>query len=130
MVFCDGCNAIAHQSCYGREIFKRLPRQNQNWFCERCKYLNKTNKKPIHIKCIFCPDRKGMMLLTEIGWAHITCVNWLPEIWYKNEKENLKFNLNGKINEKRKGLMCYVCKDTDGYCLHCDFKDCDKNFHI
>ena len=33
MVFCDGCNVVAHQTCYGRDICHNLPNEHDLWFC-------------------------------------------------------------------------------------------------
>lgn len=63
------------------------------------------------------------------AWFHNTCVNWMPEIWYKDENRE---QIEGEINDDRKGLFCHLCKDKrkHGYLVQCDFKNCLSNFHI
>ncbi len=42
------------------------------------------------MKCTFCPELKGILeikigIMKKIGdniWAHIVCVNWIPEIYF------------------------------------------------
>ena len=36
IVICDGCNVAVHQTCYGRDIFNKLPDSDDEWFCQRC----------------------------------------------------------------------------------------------
>jgi hypothetical protein len=39
------------------------------------------------IRCIMCPRIKGaIVLISNFGWAHVSCVNWHPDIYFKNEK--------------------------------------------
>jgi hypothetical protein len=34
-----------------------------------------------------CPRIKGaIVLISNFGWAHVSCVNWHPDIYFKNEK--------------------------------------------
>lgn len=59
---------------------------------------------------MFCPDLKGIITQTNIGWAHITCVNYTNEIWY--ELDGLNMTVTGKIN--------YALK-SPGQCKDCKF---------
>ena len=72
---------------------------------------------------MFCNDLKGLITENNLGWAHPTCVNWMPEIWYhdKNNKD-----IRGTLNKERQNLKCNICKDTSnqGMLLQCDFKNC------
>jgi hypothetical protein len=58
---------------------------------------------PDEIKCLFCTDLKGIITRTNIGWAHLTCVNWMPEIWFTDQT---KMEVRGNINHERKELNC------------------------
>lgn len=61
-------------------------------------------------------------------WAHITCVNWTPEIWFTDDSRTA---VDGKIDERRFKLFCYICrKKSSGSCLQCDYKDCHFAFHV
>lgn len=61
---------------------------------------------PDKIKCRFCSDLKGIITHTSIGWAHNTCVNWLPEMWYVDivddfNKKIVKGDVKGSIDAHR-----------------------------
>lgn len=79
---------------------------------------------------MLCDDVQGIIVNTNIGWAHISCINWTPEIWFDNEQKTL---VGGKLNKDRFGLFCYICKKkkkSAGSCIQCDYKDCAFNFHV
>ena len=83
IIICDGCNEAVHQSCYGREIKDKVPKENVDWLCVRCK-TQETH--PVHIKCAFCNDRDGIMTFTEkFGFHHINCLQWLSGVWWKSD---------------------------------------------
>ena len=47
----------------------------------------KENIKPGDIKCMLCPNKQGAFKrIDQNNWAHVVCVNWIEEIWYKNDK--------------------------------------------
>lgn len=89
IVICELCLAATHQSCYKGEIERQLPAADQPWYCARCTVLvNDKSKKANEIQCFFCPDLKGIMKPIEgsvAKWAHIICVNWIPEIWFNDD---------------------------------------------
>lgn len=67
------------------------------WFCHRCDFLIQNDEPFFEIRCEFCPEMKGAMKRinqkSDKQWGHICCVNWIPEIYYKNVIE-LKFLIN------------------------------------
>ena len=83
-------------------------------------------------KCVICPDLKGIIVKTNIGWVHLTCVNWMPEIWFKEGSENTI--VEGHMSESRYKLTCKFCRGKNkkklGACIQCDFKDCPSSFHV
>jgi hypothetical protein len=39
--------------------------------------------------------------------------------------------VKGNLKRRRKNKPCYICKKKDGaICLTCDYRDCNKWFHI
>ena len=93
---CEHCKVSVHQSCYGGSILEQMP--EGSWVCEKCRYQN------IHpdeeIGCKFCPlnDRgalKRLSLADSKGyfWAHVQCVNWIPEIHFSSEEYAKNVNL-------------------------------------
>ena len=89
---CDLCMVVVHPTCYRRdlylEIFDNSEREDEPWFCARCKYLvqerpSDTNKLP---NCFLCPDLKGAMVdLDTKEWVHHVCVNWHNDIWFEEK---------------------------------------------
>ena len=63
---------------------------------------------PRDFACILCFDLKGVIVRTNIGWVHLTCVNWIPEIWFNLESGNTI--VEGKLEQNRSKLPCSYCK--------------------
>ena len=87
---------------------------------------------PTQVPCFICPDVKGLIVETNMGWAHMTCINYIPEIWFSDKSRRM---VTGKIDQDRKGLPCHLCKLVAGknskkYLIQCDFKNCRLSFHI
>ena len=36
----------------------------------------------------------------------------------------------GKLNKSRFNLLCSFCKLKTGYCIKCDYPNCEKQFHV
>ena len=82
--------------------------------------------------CILCNDFKGAIVETNIGRVHLTCVNWLPDIWFDNDE---KTKVGGNLTKKRFSLSCTFCnrkgkRNRGGSCIQCDYKDCTVSFHV
>jgi len=58
-----------------------------DWFCHRCAYLMAHDLPFTEVRCEFCPEIKGpikrLKQKDDKFWGHITCVNWIPEIYYQ-----------------------------------------------
>ncbi|TNV85459.1 hypothetical protein FGO68_gene6208 [Halteria grandinella] len=134
IVICDLCNAATHQSCYGGPLTNQVPQGN--WYCDRCSVLNiDKNRKCTEIKCFLCPDIDGLMKcvdpLNQL-WAHVICVNYNPDINFKN---NDKTVIEGQLNKQRFALSCGKCKhdllkSNIGACIQCDQSGCTKSYHV
>ena len=98
-------------------------------------------------KCVFCQDKGGLTIKAEFRfkkekgtfWVHITCVNYLDSIYFKDEKKNVVLScLEGgpmKCLFKTKNLVkdhCYICNFKQEQCtlLKCDKAACKKYFHV
>ena len=114
IVICDHCNVAVHQSCYGGDLLNQLPQDS--WFCDRCKVLKQNpERRCTDIKCFLCPDIDGA--LKEVSkdiWAHVICVNWNPDIYFKDET---KASIEGKLNKQRFDLNCNMCRKHEGACI-------------
>jgi hypothetical protein len=116
IVICDFCNSAVHQSCYGKEIKNCFPK-DKDWFCQRCVFLMQTPASIVpDTKCYFCNDLKGIMVKTnQCGFAHISCINWIPEIWFEDTERE---QIGGSISSDRFKLFCYICKvRNSGACI-------------
>ncbi|TNV84149.1 hypothetical protein FGO68_gene12006 [Halteria grandinella] len=129
IVLCDMCNTAVHQSCYGQDIKDDVP--EGQWFCQRCTYLRSNPaSNASSVQCRFCLSLKGMMVNDPgFGWVHHTCVNWIPNIWFKDDDKTV---VDGKISDQCYKLKCYICRAPNGtgYCVQCDYKCCQRPFHI
>ncbi len=72
--------------------FEKLKFINKDqWFCQRCEYLYKNDLPSTKAICLFCPEMKGAIKPISNNnfeiWAHVTCVNWIPEIYYDKDDE-------------------------------------------
>eukprot|EP01016_Furgasonia_blochmanni_P034260 TRINITY_DN3674_c0_g1_i1.p1 TRINITY_DN3674_c0_g1~~TRINITY_DN3674_c0_g1_i1.p1 ORF type:complete len:463 (-),score=72.53 TRINITY_DN3674_c0_g1_i1:428-1816(-) len=55
-------------------------------------------------------------------WAHLVCVNWLPEIYYiDDDKETVHLE---DYDFSRHQYECSACAIKYGACIKCDAKDC------
>ncbi len=85
---------VVHQLCYGGPLLERLP--VADWFCERCRdqFLTTCARQADDSTgCVFCPfrDRAPMKYMKLVDanvyfWAHVQCVNWIPEIGFVNDE--------------------------------------------
>ena len=57
----------------------------------------------------------------------MVCVNWTPEIWFKNETIDV---IEGAINKERFDLKCGRCRVSEGSCIQCDYKSCSTSYHV
>uniref|UniRef100_A0A7S1G3S2 Uncharacterized protein n=1 Tax=Bicosoecida sp. CB-2014 TaxID=1486930 RepID=A0A7S1G3S2_9STRA len=79
IVYCDGCNVGAHQSCYGVQT---IP--DGDWYCDRCRYIKNGGDRR-HVTCALCPFADGALKPTNDGrWAHVVCALWTPGVWISN----------------------------------------------
>lgn len=97
---CSGCGVAVHESCYGV-----VPQNKCSWKCAVCLYTNKDPKQ-----CILCTEQGPVLVLSTRGrgyevsslpkfytdrstggamkrdedgnWAHISCVDAIPELFY------------------------------------------------
>jgi hypothetical protein len=127
IVACDLCNYVCHRSCYGGDIYHNIP--EEKWYCQRCEHLIKNDCDFREIKCLLCPDSKGIMKKVGNNWFHIDCVNWTPEIYFEDDLKT-KINLSFLNKERFNGLVCDICALNEGSVIKCDYKDCTYSFHV
>ena len=86
LITCDLCKFSTHQSCYMSDIDNNVVKQ---WFCQKCWFIIYNDLESKNIKCHFCTEQKGIIKKIKNGkdlWAHLGCVNWIPEIFYDKKK--------------------------------------------
>lgn len=84
ILFCDGCNATLHQTCYG---VAEIP--EGDFFCDRCRYIQMRAADPTEdwnyndgdvknaVMCCLCPLYHGGLKPTTDGrWVHLCCAFW------------------------------------------------------
>ncbi|KAI4366032.1 hypothetical protein MLD38_021959 [Melastoma candidum] len=123
IVFCDGCNLMAHATCYGNPLIRGIP--DGEWYCHRC--LASTGDGPA-ITCCLCPKAGGAMKPTVDGqWAHVVCAVFVPEVFFEDAEGREGINCGGVERGKR---SCYVCEGKGGCMVECSESRCKRGFHV
>ena len=75
-----------------------------------------------------------MVDFTESGtrhWAHLMCVEWLPELSWLIPRTRLGVVGIDKLEERFRILKCVICgKRKQGVCIQCGVKSCVRAFHV
>ncbi|KAM7278982.1 hypothetical protein ACFE04_006116 [Oxalis oulophora] len=126
IVFCDGCDIMVHQSCYGDPLTNGVP--DGDWFCKQCSNPDKNNT----VSCCLCPVKGSAMKPTtkEGNWAHIVCALYVPEVFFSDPdgREGIDCSSVPTWRRKRK---CYVCKSVNEGCvIDCSEEKCGLAFHV
>jgi PHD-zinc-finger like domain len=98
IIECISCKSSCHKTCYGSDLI------NNNeigkiieFICLRCQELNKLNYNNSNIfsdmksfytkyRCIYCPSNNGLTKkIQNKYWAHVVCVNWIPNTNFIDE---------------------------------------------
>ena len=126
ILICDGCHFATHQQCYN---VPTIP--EGAWFCALCKNRAKSSQP---ITCVLCLQTSqftagGLMkpLQGKAGsWAHLRCVNWVPEAFLTPDGSSVVI----KHNKDREELRCSLCKCKGGAPIQCSFGKCTVSFHV
>lgn len=128
IVFCDGCDLMAHTTCYGNPIAKGVP--EGDWFCNQCLVSNTSENKVESFSCCLCPNSGGALKSTiEGSWAHVVCALLVPEVFFEDPEGRDTINCS-KVPKKRWEKKCYVCQDTNGCAIDCSEPKCPLAFHV
>ena len=135
ILICNLCQVGVHQTCYGSEListsFDTL--MEKDWYCARCRdILQYPGPEVDTVTCYFCPSVQGALkpiqYCGEQVWAHISCVNWLVNIWFiDEEKERVTGQL--KNSPKSKRFKCSHCNKAGGL-FNCDAYKCNRKYHV
>ena len=145
ILICDGCDMMAHQSCYA---IPNVP--EGSWYCPRCEdlrargMLGQAPAVDTHL-CALCPCYGGALWsisgkmpagVQPIRWAHAACAIWTPEVKVtfvdpENEGDNPGVHVNvSKISPARVNLGCRECKQKGGGVVQCMAKSCMAAYHV
>ncbi|KAK6934107.1 hypothetical protein RJ641_034262 [Dillenia turbinata] len=125
IVLCDGCDLMAHTTCYG---IKDLP--EDDWFCSQCLFRNENGKNMKTPSCCLCPMSDGALKPTTDGrWAHVVCALYVPEVFFKDPESREGIDCS-MIPQKRWDGICYLCKSASGCVLNCSEPKCPLAFHV
>ncbi|WFD31598.1 hypothetical protein MSPP1_002637 [Malassezia sp. CBS 17886] len=121
IVFCDGCNLVVHQDCYG---IPYIP--EGQWLCRKC-----TVSPDRPVGCVLCPQEGGAFKQTVLGaWAHLLCAMWIPETGVSNAVYMEPIDGVEDIPRARWRLRCYLCHRRQGACIQCEHRSCFTAFHV
>ncbi|KAF8025973.1 hypothetical protein BT93_F2721 [Corymbia citriodora subsp. variegata] len=128
IVFCDGCDLMAHTTCYGNPLAKGVP--EGDWFCNQCLVPNTSENRVESFSCSLCPNSGGALKSTVEGsWAHVVCALLVPEVFFEDPEGRDLINCS-KVPKKRWAKKCYVCQDTNGCAIDCSEPRCPLAFHV
>ncbi|KAF5730777.1 PHD finger family protein [Tripterygium wilfordii] len=132
IVFCDGCNLMAHSTCYGDPLIKGIP--EGDWFCAQClasrSSEDQNQEKPAPFSCCLCPVKEGAMKPTSDGrWAHILCSLFVPEVFFEDPTGREGVNCS-MVPKRRFEERCYVCMSSSGCAIDCSEPKCLLAFHV
>ncbi|RWW17983.1 hypothetical protein GW17_00018061 [Ensete ventricosum] len=136
---CHSCNVLVHQKCYGvHEVPEGV------WLCAWCKHLETTGEilerdgqVPGLRPCLLCPKEGGALKMvkrdsslntsgTTTKFMHLFCSLWTSEV-HVVDTGSMELVMNkGGIEDRRRRLVCNVCKVKHGVCIRCSmgsFKD-------
>ncbi|KIY62090.1 hypothetical protein CYLTODRAFT_427174 [Cylindrobasidium torrendii FP15055 ss-10] len=120
IIFCDGCNLVVHQACYGVPYIPE-----GQWLCRKCVL---SPNQPVN--CILCPNEGGAYKQTTHGeWVHLVCAMWTPGVEIMNEKVQEPIDVS-RLDPARERLVCIVCNIHYGYPAQCLHKVCEKPYHV
>ncbi|BFZ64401.1 hypothetical protein YB2330_005544 [Saitoella coloradoensis] len=121
IVFCDGCNLVVHQECYGVPYIPE-----GQWLCRKCQITANAN-----VNCLFCPVHGGAYKQTkENEWGHLLCALFIPELSLGNQVLMEPVEGVDKIAKARWKLTCTICRQKVGACIQCSNKACFDAFHV
>jgi len=118
IVLCDGCDVAVHQLCYG---IQQIPQGE--WMCEPCSVGDRD------VICKLCSQGGGAMKsTTSVGWSHLVCALWIPEVSIKDVI--LMESIDGieKVPKERATLVCSICNNV-GACIQCKERNCFVAYH-
>ncbi|KAL5972981.1 hypothetical protein ACLOJK_039788 [Asimina triloba] len=130
IVFCDGCDLMAHATCYGNPLIQSIP--EGDWFCSRCEFLRGGSEKDggEDLDCCLCPLKGGAAKPTVDGrWAHIMCSLLVPEVFFRDPEGREGIDCS-RVPSKRWEGVCYVCESRRGCVLECSEPKCSSAFHV
>ncbi|KAL4481568.1 hypothetical protein ABPG74_007657 [Tetrahymena malaccensis] len=137
LIFCELCNGLVHQSCYGGELLDSIP--ENDWYCERCREYIKDymNEQKLHdlssIRCYFCPEQKGIVKKVTIQhsgaqiWSHVGCVSSIKSLNFVDSTRSL---IVQKYSPKKTTNECKICGLKTGNCGYCHTSGCNFTFHF
>ncbi|KAF9601388.1 hypothetical protein IFM89_019241 [Coptis chinensis] len=135
LLVCDSCKVTVHQKCYGVEELS-----DGVWLCSWCQYCSENGVELISTPCLLCPKAGGALKPVASGnagskssvpvkFVHLFCSQWMPEVYVEDtRKMEPIMNVEG-INDKKKKLICHVCKVKCGACIRCTEGICRTSFH-
>lgn len=136
MVRCGTCAIHVHVRCYGLTV----PTDGSLWHCEACQYVLGKLPEPfaaaaavprLQPQCAICPAVGGALRRTNQPgvWAHVLCVNWIPELSHSRSGELNEVIQIGLLDRSRESLRCLVC-GVRGGCIQCVSGRCARAFHV
>lgn len=130
LIVCQHCKVVVHQDCYG---VSKVPMGD--WYCQPCSEhlrlpeATDGDSPGYGVVCSICFGHSGAFKrLTDGGWAHVFCAQWVPETTVGKDQTGMIEGLK-LIPMERFVQQCSICHQQQGACLRCSFGHCHGAFH-
>lgn len=141
ILFCDGCNCVIHQVCYG---IKGVP--EGDFFCDRCQYiclLCDELDDAIYsvdlrsaVMCCLCPVQHGALKpTTDSRWVHLCCAYWSENAVVKSLNSMGPVDITevevqstdmASFGDNSPALCCF-CNIPGGFVVNCTHSSNEAN---
>lgn len=106
--------------------------------CIRCAYLISKGLDYNKVRCVFCPELKGILKpidATQLDreWAHRTCGNYIVGCWWDDLNPLGPLSFTKEYKKQESTLPCQVCESKYGRTMKCDnltSKGCSFMAHV
>lgn len=130
-IFCDGCNAGFHQSCYGLQDQTFTDTESDTFLCHYCSQTASRKAKPLK-KCRLCGIfRKNLAVMPIVGdsltkWVHVVCV-YAFDCGITTDTKRVVID-EQSIKPKKSG-KCIICGSGTGHKVECVHPSCSTKVH-
>ncbi|KAL3849346.1 hypothetical protein ACJIZ3_011228 [Penstemon smallii] len=126
IVLCDGCDLMAHATCYGHPFTNGIPQGD--WFCDQCLASSKNFD---NFSCCLCSVSGGALKpTTDNKWAHLVCAIYVPEVFFEDAEGRRGIDCSRVLKRRWNGICCVCESKSEGCVIDCSEPNCGLAFHV